>query len=103
MGEGSAQQVHLGPDQGAVEQLAAAGLHPTFHDCIHSRHLDPAERHFDACISENDVEQAGNLPSRSRIRKCGSASVSLKPTSSAGKAEMAGHGQRRPGGRPVRT
>ena len=42
------QQVRLIPDQGPVEQLAAAGLHPALHDRVHSGHLDPAEYRFDA-------------------------------------------------------
>jgi hypothetical protein len=38
-----ADQVPPVPDQGAVEQLAAAGQHPPLADRVHSRHLDPAE------------------------------------------------------------
>ena len=33
------QQMPLIPDQGPVEQLAAAGQHPALHDRVHSRHL----------------------------------------------------------------
>ena len=49
------------PDQGPVEQFAAAGLHPAFHDRVHSGRLDPAEYRFDACVSEDGVDQAGEL------------------------------------------
>ena len=28
------EQVRLVPDQGPVEQLAAAGLHPSLHECV---------------------------------------------------------------------
>jgi hypothetical protein len=54
-------EVCLVPDQGAVEQLAAAGLHPAFHDRVHSRHLNPAEYRFDAGVSEDGVDQAEEL------------------------------------------
>ncbi len=37
------QQVRLIPDQGPVEQLATAGLHPPLHDGIHAGHPDAAE------------------------------------------------------------
>ncbi len=43
---------------GPVEQLAAAGLHPSLHDRVHSRHLDPAEYSFDARVSEDSAEFA---------------------------------------------
>jgi hypothetical protein len=55
------RQVRLVPDQGPFEQLAAAGLHPAFHERVHSRHLDPAEYSFDARVSKDGVEQAGEL------------------------------------------
>jgi hypothetical protein len=57
----SVQQVPLVPDQGPVEQLAAAGLRPSLHECVHSRHLDSAEHDLDAGILEHGVEQAGEL------------------------------------------
>jgi hypothetical protein len=34
-------QVPLVPDQGPVEQLAAAGPHPSLHNRGHPRHQDP--------------------------------------------------------------
>ena len=55
------QQVRLVPDQGPVGQFAAAGLHPAFHDRVHSGHLDPAEHGLDARVLEDGVEQAGEL------------------------------------------
>jgi hypothetical protein len=56
------QQVPLIPDQGAVQQLTAAGPHPPFHDRIHSRHLDAAEHDLNARVHEDGVEQLGELP-----------------------------------------
>ena len=61
------EQVPLVPDQRAVQELATAGLHPPFHDRIHSRHLDAAEHDLDPRICQNGIEQAGNFPSRSLI------------------------------------
>jgi len=55
------EQVRLVPDQGAVEQFAAACLHPPFHDRIHSGYLDAAEHHFDPGVLEHGVEQCGEL------------------------------------------
>ena len=57
----SMDQVLLIPDQGPVGQLAAAGQHPSLHDRVHSRHLDPAEHGLDTCVLEDGVEQAGEL------------------------------------------
>jgi hypothetical protein len=45
------QQMPLIPDQGPVEQLAAAGQHPALHDRVRSRHLDPAEHDRDRNLS----------------------------------------------------
>jgi hypothetical protein len=56
------QEVGLVPDQRAVQKLAPAGLHPPFHDRVHSRHPDPAEYDADARVSENGVEQGRELP-----------------------------------------
>jgi hypothetical protein len=55
------QQMPLIPDQGPVEQLAAAGQHPSLHDRVHSRHLDPAEHDRDPGVLEDSVEQGGEL------------------------------------------
>ena len=49
------------PDQGPVEQFAAAGLHPSLRERVHSRHLDPAEHDLDPGVLEYGVEQAGKL------------------------------------------
>ena len=46
----SVEQVPLVPDQSAVEQFPAAGLHPSLHERVHSRHLDPAEHDLDPAI-----------------------------------------------------
>src|SRR5437773_1947607 len=37
-------QVSLVPDQRAVQQFAAAGLYPPFHDRVHARHLHAGKR-----------------------------------------------------------
>ena len=55
------EQVPLVPDQGPVEKLAAAGLHPSLHERVHSRHLDTAEHDLDPGVLEHVVEQAGEL------------------------------------------
>ena len=57
----SVEQVRLVPDQGPVEQFAAAGLHPSLHDRVHSRHLNPAEHDLDPSVLEHCIEQAGEL------------------------------------------
>src|ERR1700692_4010966 len=62
------EQVPLVPDQGAVEQFAAAGLHPPVHDRIHSRHLAPLSTAVMPASLSTASNRAGNLPSRSRIR-----------------------------------
>jgi hypothetical protein len=49
----SVEQEPLVPDQGPAKQLAAAGLHPAFHDRVHSRHLDTAEHDLDAGVFEH--------------------------------------------------
>jgi hypothetical protein len=61
---GLAQGMHevpLVPDQGPVEELTAAGLHPSLRDRIHSRHLNPARHNFDARVSEDRAGQAREL------------------------------------------
>jgi hypothetical protein len=57
----SVQQVPLVPDQGPVEQLAAAGLHPSLHERVYSRHLDTAKHHLDPGVLEHGVKQVGEL------------------------------------------
>lgn len=51
------KQVPLVPDQRAVEHLAAAGQHPSFHEPVRSRHLDTAEHHLDPRILEHGIEE----------------------------------------------
>lgn len=43
----SVEEVALVPDQGPVQELVSAGLHPPFHDRVHSRHLDASEDDLD--------------------------------------------------------
>jgi hypothetical protein len=54
--------VVLVPDQGAVRELAAAGLHPPLHDRIHPRHPDAAEHDLDPRVRRDSVERFGELP-----------------------------------------
>jgi hypothetical protein len=49
-------QVGLVPDEGAVEQFAATGLNPPFHDRVHARHPDTAEHHGDPGVGQDRVE-----------------------------------------------
>jgi hypothetical protein len=51
------QKVPLAPDQRAVEQLAAAGTHPPFHDRVHPGYLDTAAYDGDAGVGGDPVEQ----------------------------------------------
>lgn len=55
------QEMVLVSDQGAVEELAAAGLDPALHDGVHSRYSDPGLDHFQARVSEQGVEAGGEL------------------------------------------
>lgn len=55
------EQVALVPDQGAVQQLASAGLHSAFRDRFHPRRPDSAEDDLDACVLEDCAEQVGEL------------------------------------------
>jgi hypothetical protein len=50
------EQMLLVPDQGAAQQFAPAGLHPTFHDRVHAGHPDSAEHDLDVYVLENGVE-----------------------------------------------
>ena len=56
------EQVVLVPDQAPVQELVSAGLHPPFHDRVHSRHLNAAEDDLDPRVLEDGVEQGGELP-----------------------------------------
>jgi hypothetical protein len=55
------QQMFLVPDQGSVQQFAAAGPDPAFHDRVHARCLDATEHDLDARIGEHGVEQLREL------------------------------------------
>jgi hypothetical protein len=50
--------VLLVPDEGAVEEFVAAGLHPPFQDGVHPWHL---EDDLDSRIVEDGVEQLGEF------------------------------------------
>ena len=49
------------PDQGSVEEFAAAGLYPAFHDRVHTGHLDATENDADPGVREDGVEPAGEF------------------------------------------
>ena len=51
------QQVSLVEDQRPVEQLAAAGPHPPFHDRVHPRHPHAAAYDLDTSVGKHLVEQ----------------------------------------------
>ena len=53
------EEVAFVPDQSTVEELAPAGLHPPFHDRVHSRHPDAAEYDLDTRVREDSVERGG--------------------------------------------
>src|ERR671910_176196 len=55
------EQVALVPDEGAVEQLMAAGPYPPFHDRVYSGHLDAAAYDLDTGVGPDRVEQPGLL------------------------------------------
>lgn len=44
----------LVPDEGVVEEFAAAGLDPPFRDRVHPRNADTAEDDLDTRIGEDD-------------------------------------------------
>ncbi len=55
------QEVCLIQDQGAVEELAAAGADPAFHDRVHARHADSGRDDGDAAVVEDRIEGGGEL------------------------------------------
>jgi hypothetical protein len=83
------EQVPLVPDQRAVKQFAAAALDPAFHDRVHSWDPDAAEDDLDARAGKSGVKQAGNFPSRSRIRKRGSWRLGCPRTRSGARGRRA--------------
>jgi hypothetical protein len=74
----SVQQVALVPDQGPVQQLTTAGLHPPLHDRIHAGHPDAAEHDLDTRISQDGVEQFRELAVPIPDQEPGPASGVLK-------------------------
>jgi hypothetical protein len=52
-------QMSLVPDEGPIEDLAAAPADPAFSDRVHARRLDVAEHGPDPGIGENGVERSG--------------------------------------------
>jgi hypothetical protein len=56
------EEMPLVPDQGAVQQFTAAGLHPPVHDGVHAGDPDATEHDLDPRVGEDRVEQFGELP-----------------------------------------
>jgi hypothetical protein len=54
-------QVSVVPDQGAVQELAPAGLYPPLHDRIHPGCADRARDDLDAFAGEHGVERLGEF------------------------------------------
>ncbi|WP_181923543.1 hypothetical protein [Streptomyces inhibens] len=50
------EQVPLVSDQGPVQQFTPAGLHPPFHERVHSRHPNTAEYDLDPRIGKDGIE-----------------------------------------------
>jgi hypothetical protein len=71
------QQMVLVPGQCAVQQFAAAGPYPAFHDRVRAGYLDAAGQDVDAGVGQDRVEDAGILAVPVRIRY-----VTLQPASS---------------------
>jgi hypothetical protein len=55
-------QVAFVPDQAAVEEFVAAGLHPAFHDGVRAGYPDAGEYGLDAYVGEDLVHEGGELP-----------------------------------------
>jgi len=53
--------VALVPDEGSIEQLPAAGPHPSFHDRVHAGHLDAAAYDRDTGVGQDRIELRGEL------------------------------------------
>nr|WP_232320187.1 hypothetical protein [Herbidospora daliensis] len=49
------------PQQAAVEKFVEAGLHPPFHDRVHSRHPDTREHGLNASLGEDLVHERREL------------------------------------------
>jgi hypothetical protein len=63
-----ADKVVLVPDQGAVEELTAAGLYPPLHDRVHSWHPHTGKHTLILASARTASNSLGNFPSRSRIK-----------------------------------
>ncbi|MGH4023637.1 MAG: hypothetical protein ACRDRV_03535 [Pseudonocardiaceae bacterium] len=48
-------------DQGAVEEFAAAGADPAFHDCVHARDAVSGRDDGDAVVGEDRIERGDEL------------------------------------------
>jgi hypothetical protein len=72
-------QVTFFPQEAAVEELAAARLHPPLHDRVHPRHPDTGEHGLDAGLGEELVHERREFPSRSLIRKRARQFASSRP------------------------
>nr|WP_240777671.1 hypothetical protein [Nonomuraea basaltis] len=51
----SVTQMVFVPQQAAIEEFAAAGLHPPLHDRVHTWHPNPGEHGLDAGLGEDFV------------------------------------------------
>ena len=54
-------QVELVPDEGAVQEFAAASADPAFGDRVHPGRLDVAQHGPDARVGEDGVERGGEV------------------------------------------
>ncbi|GIH24605.1 hypothetical protein Aph01nite_29150 [Acrocarpospora phusangensis] len=61
------------PEQTAVEKLAAAGLHPPFHDRVHPRHPDTGKHSPDAGLGQDLIHERRELPIPVTDQKAGPA------------------------------
>jgi hypothetical protein len=50
------REMALVPDQGAVQQLASAGLYPAFHEGVHARYLDAGGDDLQPGVGRQGVE-----------------------------------------------
>jgi hypothetical protein len=55
-------QVAFIPEQAAIKELVAAGLHPSLHDGVHAGHADAGEHGLDAGVGEDLLDEGGELP-----------------------------------------
>jgi hypothetical protein len=55
-------QVTFIPQQAAIQELTAAGVHPSLHDRIHAGHADADDHRVDASLGEDLIDERGELP-----------------------------------------